>query len=829
MPDALSIGLSALRAQQRALEVTSHNIANAATPGYSRQRTEQQAADPETVNPGQIGRGTTITAIRRINDSLVSERLRQAEGESGRLGQLASNLKIVQQAFNEPGENGLNQVTNRLFASFEDLSANPESSAVRSTSVEALQTWSTTVSGLSQRLAGVRDDLQSALEADVKKVNDLTTSVAALNQQIRSQVNLGNLPNDLLDRRALLLNELTGYLDVRVRTNAVDQSVLVDVNGSLLVGVQEAEKLSVKRNAGGSLVVLGGSGFAIDPSGGRIGATYDLHGTILPEIQAQIDTLASTVAKQLNAIHSVGTNHAFRAQSFSAEYGIPVTEGATDLDDPAQIQAGLGQPGVPAAFMPSFLDANGQVTTRNLTMNVLDTASGLARKYTVRYDPAQGSRSLDDLVSALNTGRGGGFTLYPDRAAGVDGVAARTVQVDGGLRLEVATTRPGLAIDFSQSLDNRPSATAWTGSAVTVSGTLAVAIPAGRLNVAVEAGGTQLRVSWRNPSDGVVTSLGTAAIPASGTTVAALGATGLTLAIPAGTWRDGDMFGLDVDVAGNVLNASGVAAPFTKTASWVAADATMTIRGRYTGALSFDPAKPWSMQVMTAGVIGAKSTAAPPNNPPQVQFTYWTGAENAPVQQSMIRTLDDSFAAGRPVEIADGVYAVFGTGTLATVGSNLQFTVDGQPDQAGILPALGINGMFTGGSRASTIAVDAKLVADPNRLAVAQSRNEGDNANLREMLDLRSKRLFVNDSFALDDFYQGAVSGIGVRIQQATRLGENQDALKASLSNQRETVSGVNIDEEVGAMILQQQAYSAAARVISTARENIQTLLDILR
>ena len=68
-----------------------------------------------------------------------------------------------------------------------------------------------------------------------------------------------------------------------------------------------------------------------------------------------------------------------------------------------------------------------------------------------------------------------------------------------------------------------------------------------------------------------------------------------------------------------------------------------------------------------------------------------------------------------------------------------------------------------------------------------------------------------------------------MRIQQANRLSENQDALKASLSNQREQLSGVNIDEEVGKLIQQQQAYSAAARVVSTARDNIQTLLDILR
>jgi flagellar hook-associated protein FlgK len=681
--------------------------------------------------------------------------------------------------------------------------------------------------GLGQRLVGIRDDLQTSLTTDIAKVNDLTSSIASLNQQIRSQVNLGNQPNDLFDRRALLLQELTNYLDVRVRLNPVDQSVLVDVNGNLLIGVDDAIRLTVSQNAGGSMAVLNGAGFAIDPSGGRIGATYELHSSILPAIQDQVDTLAATVARQLNGLHATGTNHAVRALSYTAEYGVPVNTGTTDLDDPSQIQGGEGQAGIPAAFMPSYTDSNGVVTTRNLSINITDSASGLARKYTVRYDPADGNRSLTDLVAAINTGRGGGFTLYPDQAAGIDGLNARMIQVDGGLKLELATNRPGLSIDFSQALDNQPSASTWTGSAVTVSGTLTTPIPAQRLNVAVENGGTRLRLTWRDPGTGAVTNLGTAAIPASGVSAVAVG--GLTVTIPAGTWRDGDAFGVGVAVGGQVLDAAGAPGAYTKTATWVAADASMTVRGRYTGNLSFDPAQPWSMKVMTAGVIGAKSDVAPPNNPPQVQFTYWTGSATAPTQQTMIRTLDESYAAGRPVEIADGVYAVFGAGTLATVGSTLDFTVDGQPDQAGLLPALGINGMFQGASRATTIGVEAELSADPNRFAVARSRNEGDNSNLTEILNLRKQLLFSNGSFAMDDFYQSAVAGIGVQIQQAQRLGENQDALKASLSNQREQVSGVNIDEEVGAMMLQQQAYTAAARIITTARENIQTLLDIIR
>jgi flagellar hook-associated protein 1 FlgK len=825
MPDALYIGLSALKAQQRALEVTSHNIANSTTPGYSRQRVDLAAPVPENGNPGQIGRGIDVTAIRRMADVLTTERLRQSEGESSRLAFVRENLTIVQQAFNEPGDNGLAQITNQLFASFEDLSANPESAAVRSTAIQALDTWAGTVSSLAQRLEGVRADLQSALESDVKSINDLSASIAQLNQQIRSQVNLGNSPNDLLDRRESLLQELTGHVAVNVRTDPRDQSVAVDIDGHLLIGTDRADSLLVRSNADGDLSIISSySGFAVEPTGGRLGAIVDLHKNVVPGIQDQLDTLSATVAKALNARQSVGTSNAFSAQSFTSDYTVPVGNSAYDLDDPRNLQSGEGQPGIPAAFAASFTDANGAVVARNLTLNVLDSATGLARKYTLRYG-GSGTRSLDDLISAINTGKGGGFTLYPPGQAGIDGVTARKVQVDSGYHLEISSTVAGRSIDFSQALDNQPSASAWTGATVAIAG--AAAIPAARLTVSVDPGGTTLRASYRDPASGATTSLGTAAVPAAGTAVVAIG--GLTLTVNAGAYRAGDSFGIDLDGAGNVLDNTGVPGTFTRSAAWTAADSSVTIRGRYTGSLAFDPTQPWSMKVMTAGVVGAKSGTAPPNNPPQVQFTYWTGSAAAPTQQTVVKTLDETLPAGVPVEITDGVYAVFGSGSLSRVANQLDFTVDSQCDQAGLLPALGINNLLSGGERARTLAVSEVVSGDANRLALANSRNEGDNSNLAEMIAVRKKLLFSGGTFAMDDFYNALVAEVGSRIQQATRMGENQDSLKASLAGQRDQLSGVNIDEEVGAMILQQQAYSAAARIISSARENIQTLLDILR
>ena len=88
--------------------------------------------------------------------------------------------------------------------------------------------------------------------------------------------------------------------------------------------------------------------------------------------------------------------------------------------------------------------------------------------------------------------------------------------------------------------------------------------------------------------------------------------------------------------------------------------------------------------------------------------------------------------------------------------------------------------------------------------------------------------MFGDGSSTVDDFYQSTLTGLGARIQQTQNLSDNQDTLTTSLENQRQQVSGVSIDEEVSNLILEQQAYTAAARVITMTRENITTLMGML-
>jgi flagellar hook-associated protein 1 len=255
---------------------------------------------------------------------------------------------------------------------------------------------------------------------------------------------------------------------------------------------------------------------------------------------------------------------------------------------------------------------------------------------------------------------------------------------------------------------------------------------------------------------------------------------------------------------------------------WTSGDASVKIFGRYTGDQSFVPGQNWSMRVLSAGTIGSATAA------PTVEFNYYTGPKNAAALQTKQFVLDDNFSVGSPVQIADGVYAVFSAGSLSTVGNQVDFVVDGEPDEARLLPALGINTMFSGNS-AATLSVNEAIKNNPNRLGIAQSRSEGDNSQLLSMSEVRQGQIFGGGRMGVDDYYHATITDLGVRLADTKRQGENQAIMAKALENQRQETSGVSIDEEVAHLILMQQAYTAAARVITTARENIQTLMDVIR
>jgi flagellar hook-associated protein 1 FlgK len=320
----LSIARSALLAQQRAMSVTAHNVANANTLGYSRQRLDLTAAQPESTPMGLVGRGVTEAGIRRVRDTFFDARYRSESGLLGDSSAMKDFLGQVESAVQEPSDNGLAASLDGLFNSFSDLANNPTNSTSRALVQQAGRRFVQQLHQLDATVHQVGDDALTKMRDQVAQANDLARRIGELNQQILSTGGPnGNAP-DLQDQRDLLVDQLSGLIGVHVLKRE-DGTIGVAAGDTILVDGANVQSLAVQALAGGGFGLTTAGGGTVDPKSGSLRALSELTTTTLPGIEQQLDSLARALVTTVNAIHRTG-------------YTLTGTTG-TDFFDPAGVTA----------------------------------------------------------------------------------------------------------------------------------------------------------------------------------------------------------------------------------------------------------------------------------------------------------------------------------------------------------------------------------------------------------------------------------------------------------------------------------------------------------
>jgi flagellar hook-associated protein 1 len=209
--------------QQAALYVTGHNVANANTPGYTRQRVNFVQTEPfpaPALNrpqiPGQMGTGVTAGSIERVREYFLDIQYR---GENNKLGYWEARADAVakmEDIMNEPSDSGLAKTMDQFWQALEDLSVNPENegarSVVRQRGLAVVETFHYLANSLSQ----IQTDIGTQIGVTVTQINSLAKQISELNQQIASVEPNGYLPNDLYDERDRLIDELSKLINVQV-------------------------------------------------------------------------------------------------------------------------------------------------------------------------------------------------------------------------------------------------------------------------------------------------------------------------------------------------------------------------------------------------------------------------------------------------------------------------------------------------------------------------------------------------------------------------------------------------------------------------------------
>ena len=213
-----NISKRGLNVSQTTIDVTSHNIANANTDGYSRQRAQIVASRAmNSVNcAGQIGTGAQVDSIQRIRDTFLDYQVR---GEKSNLGknEVRSNfLYEVETIFNEPTENGISTLVGKFFDSFQELSKQPNSSNARTIAAQQTLTLTDAMNSAYKKFNELKTNAQDELSNQVGEVNSALDQLKDLNKQIAQVATSGQTPNDLLDKKDVLLDKISSQFGIKV-------------------------------------------------------------------------------------------------------------------------------------------------------------------------------------------------------------------------------------------------------------------------------------------------------------------------------------------------------------------------------------------------------------------------------------------------------------------------------------------------------------------------------------------------------------------------------------------------------------------------------------
>lgn len=248
-----NIAKSGMTVQQKSIDVTSHNIANANTPGYTRQvarvvtsRAYGGLTMGSSTQPGQIGTGAEISKIDRIRDTFLDYQVRSENSILGKYQSRNDYLYQVESIFNEPSTTGISSLVSKFYDSFQELSKQPNSSNSRTVAAQQTLALTDSLNSTYKQLESLKTNVQDMLKSDVTDISSLLSQIDRVNQEIITVTVSGNTPNDLMDKRDSLLDELSGKFAITVESDKFN-GIIVKPTDSGLMGASTLVNSSPNR------------------------------------------------------------------------------------------------------------------------------------------------------------------------------------------------------------------------------------------------------------------------------------------------------------------------------------------------------------------------------------------------------------------------------------------------------------------------------------------------------------------------------------------------------------------------------------------------------
>jgi flagellar hook-associated protein 1 FlgK len=393
----MSLGMRAMAANYAALQVTGHNIANASVQGYSRQRVELATALGQFSGAGYFGKGSDVETITRAHNAFLTRESMTVSGLAAKDEARWLQLQKLETVL-PTGEQGVGYATQQFLNAFSDLASLPADSSTRQVVLARAEELAARFSDSGAQLDQMQHLLREDLKSTVNSVNQLTSNIAQVNQQIAAVRGLGQPPNDLLDARDQLLSALSKEISIST-VMAEDGTVGVFAGGGQrLVLSNDAQPLAVVNSQGdparAALAVLdNGVPLRLDEAslgGGRIAGLLKFQNEDLVDAQLLLGQMAAAVGGAINA---------------QQKLGLTLHEPAGSV--PALDMFGIGAPQA-QPMATNQKDAAGK-TIGSVSLTVTDPSQLQASEYDLRADPArpggwQLTRLSDAVVRSVDDG-----------------------------------------------------------------------------------------------------------------------------------------------------------------------------------------------------------------------------------------------------------------------------------------------------------------------------------------------------------------------------------------------------------------------------------------
>ena len=840
------MGRRALNYCRRGFETAGHNISNAGTEGYSRQRVEASTTDPFTnpglnrpALPGQIGTGVKIDAIVRLRDQFLDLQYREENTLQGYWEVMTQALDTLETFVNEPQGQSVRVGLDDFWAALQEVSKRPDDTSARQNLITKAGTLGVYLESLSRNYEEYRNGLNGQVALTVKEANTYIDQIAALNITIKEIEGVGGNPNDLYDRRDLMAEKLCSLINAEVGSpcDTTDGEYKIYLGGRTLVQGDKARHLVL-------VPVPGNQGYfdvQVEDN------TFD-HISNLEVLSAIIDQQAP------EAVHSVSVERLASETSWSvggapingAIGRLPVSDPDSSMNIEGTLRLQVGSSGVRATGKqldnqigsPILLKAPGgndptEHVFRIASQDLKDMPGNPDEMYvtlawndtskewefssrcgnTVSSTVGVGQEvTLDKLQAFLqnDTGVGGRLNAVVETSGTVDRLVIRS----GNDHLLSFSDMKGDFLSNSVGLKNdSPEVT------IDIKDGDSLRTIANKINSSYKAGdgapsdpSQWLRAEIRTDGSGdyymvlVSDSIGEAS---------RINVMGSDRGDTYAARRLGLMGGTATDYSTEVVTSSTDAMVMVNNQKFLSSF------NEFRQARVIGPSDGYQASRMTEASKGIefqlKSTGS---SSIRIEHHVKSGQIKAMMEIRDDVILEhmsnfDQIAYGLISEMNAVHYAGHGTGAYANVTGTAFFQPVGQVKGA-----------------AGHLVVNRDLKISPAMLATAagdgsgKTKGEGDGGNAIKMAQLKQAKVLGGNSSTFNEYYQDFIARLGVQSQRAQSMDSNQKALMEQIHKQRQSVMGVNIDEEMMDIMKFQQSFNAISRYITTLDEMLDKIIN---